>query len=135
MDDITSLLVAHLDEVHAPIPIYREQKKGGFQEPSFFVQRVSLGVTPRIFEQQARDYRFTIVYFPAPDRRNEDMDKMAEWFASEFTRLPFGHFKDREIVPNEEELHYSFTLSVTVARVQDDTMMNELDVQGGLKNG
>ena len=135
MDDITGLLVTYLDVAHKPIPIYRENQKGAFSEPSFFVQRVSLGVTPRLFNHQDRSYRFNVVYFPNPERPNEDMDLMAEWFASDFGKLPFAHFTERELVRNENELHFSFTLSVAVGIEEAADYLKELAIQRGLKRG
>ncbi|MGX7196732.1 phage tail terminator family protein [Enterococcus olivae] len=137
MRDITSLIIQQLEKAHdGKIEVYREEQEGGFSEPSFFVQRLSLGITPRPFDQQDRLYRFHIVYFPEPERPKEDMDLMAEWLAENMQVLDtVGALTERElqVLEGEKELHYSFVVNFVARAEETEVFLENLTAEGGLK--
>lgn len=136
MRDITSLIVQKLDAAHEEIPVYREEMKGGFSEPSFFVQRISMNVDSRPFNQQDRLYRYHIIYFPDPVRPKENMDNMAEWLAENMQVLEtVGSLISREIQPLENELHFVFAIKFNARAEETANYMGELEIEGGLKRG
>lgn len=136
MRDMTSLIVQQLDAAHKDIPVYREDMKGGFSEPSFFVQRISLNVDPRPFEQQDRLYRYQIVYFPNPNRPKESLDLMAEWFAENFQVLEsVGSLTSRELQVLDEELHFTFVLKVIARADESADLLGSMEIDRRVKRG
>ncbi len=137
--DITELIANQLNSLFPDIDIYRENIEGEFKEPSFFIQRISLALSPRLFEIQKRNYSYHIVYFPKLTKTGtpskEDMDAMAEKLAIDFQKIDgLIRLTDREITPSDDDtLHFSFSVEIHVKPEQVDSFNQNLETNTGIK--
>ena len=65
--DIIGRIGQQLKKLFPDTVIYRKNQKGGFQEPSFFVSKITTTRVPELFGRQKRTYQYQLVYFPNPD--------------------------------------------------------------------
>lgn len=134
--EITEKIANELNRLVPNIPIYRENQRGGFKEPAFFVEKISTAITPNFFGIQVRDNHYQLVYFPDPDKPNENMDAMEEVLADNFVQLSeFAAIHDRNFDRSDGTLLMTFLVSVRAVPVDNVAKQQTLDYQGGLKNG
>lgn len=95
--NIIDQIGAVLQSLFPDLPIYKEDQKGGFKEPSFFVSSISTGTKPELFDRQKRTYSYQLVYFPTLDKPKADMERMQDFLLDNFTMLPqFATIRNRE---------------------------------------
>lgn len=134
--NITKLIAKQLVQLMPGMPIYREQQRGGFQEPSFFIEKLPTNIMPNFFGIQVRDNHYQLVYFPDPKKPNEDMETMEDFLADNFVQLDnFATVIDRNFDHSDGTLLMTFTVSFRAVPVDDGTKQAKVDYQGGLKNG
>lgn len=141
---ITKAIADKLNSIFPHIPIYIENidyETDDLKEPSFFIQRVSMSIVPRLFEIQKRIYRYHIVYFPKSNSSREDLEDISEQLAWEIQEIDnIARMSDRNIEILESaapflELHFSFSLEVHFMATEGSRFNNDLDYKGGLKDG
>jgi len=154
MEDVTALVVQTLQRQLPNIPVYTENMDGGgFSEPSFFVSRVSLTVTPELSGFSMHAYRFDIAYFPDPAQPNNDMDDMTAWLTEHFRTIDqpaqvshpvedvtvrptaYARVREQEYSVVDGVLHLTFRLSFRVVKYEDmnqPTFSGDLDYTGGI---
>lgn len=134
--DITVRIKDKLAELFPDRKIYSENISGNFKDGTFFIQRTKLIPTPKLFGMQKQVYSLQIVYFPLEEDRRGDMDNVAEKLARDFKVLDgVAHLTNREFVPLDDELHFSFDLEVHILPDEVDKFTDDLDFIGGIKNG
>ena len=137
MEDITSLVVQTIHNQLPDIPVYRENMKTAFSEPSFFVSRINAvqNGEPNGFDM--RTYSFDVAYFPNPQRPNEDIDNMAEWLMANLKVIQpnYAHAINQEFNVTDGVLHYSFSVRDRVHEEYGPSFSDSVDYTGGLKNG
>ncbi len=63
------------DEIARIFPkatIYTENQADGFNEPSFFIEKIDTSSAPEMFDRQYRKYAYQVIYFPNPDYPKTD---------------------------------------------------------------
>lgn len=134
--EITEKIATELNRLLPDIPVYRENQRGGFKEPSFFVEKIKTAITPNFFGIQVRDNHYQLVYFPNPDKPNEDMDTMEEFLTDNFKQLSdFATLRDRNFDRSDSTLLMTFLVSFRAVPADDGNKQQTLDYQGGLKDG
>lgn len=141
--NITQRIADKLDSLFPDIPIHVENinydKDGDLIEPSFFIQRVNMTISPQLFDVQKRIYRYHIVYFPPHEATREDLGTMAEqlaWEVQQIDNVARLFERDLEVLESDPpflELHFSFALEVHVISTDGERFDNNLDIKGGLK--
>lgn len=135
MENVTRLVGETLAQYWPDITIYSEQQEDGFIEPSFFVHRINLAISPEFTGYQKRRYAFQVVYFPGADNINAKLDQMAEALAGIKVIAGFAHLSDVEIKPGDNVLLWDFNLNIRAKPVTTPTLQKQLDYTGGLENG
>ncbi|WP_363472769.1 DUF6838 family protein [Companilactobacillus musae] len=136
-ESIVELIGNELAELYPNIQINRENRKGGFEEPSFFVQKVDTGVKPELFDIQNRKYAYQIVYFPKIDRPNEDMESVEEVLADNFTDLKdYATFRNRNFKQSDDNtLQMTFEVWIRAHKVDNTPKQENMKFKGGIANG
>ncbi|WP_053072727.1 phage tail terminator family protein [Lactiplantibacillus herbarum] len=133
--NISERIAMELAKLSPDIPIYREQQRGGFQEPSFFVNKITSHINPNLFGIQFRDNHFEVIYFPNIDKPNEDMDLMEEQLSDNFKQLEdFATVSDIDFERSDSTLIMTFRVSFRAVPVDKGTKQQAIDYQGGLKH-
>lgn len=137
MDDVTSLVIQTLHNKLPDIPVYRENMRTAFSEPSFFVSRISSTQQGETFGFAMRMYAFDVAYFPNPKRPNEDMDNMAEWLMANLKVIEpnYAHVINQAINVTDGVLHYTFNARARVHEDYEDRFTEPLNYKGELKHG
>lgn len=116
------------------VPIYRENQKGGFKEPSFFVSAINTGVKPELFARQKRTHSYQVVYFPKLDKPKADIESMQETLLDNFTVLDgFAHLRNRNFDEVDSTLVVTFDVVLWAAPVDDGTKLQTMKQQGRVK--
>lgn len=126
--------IGQLLAVIAPgLPIYRENQKGGFKEPSFYVSAIGTRSKPELFARQKRTHGYQVVYFPNPDKPNHDMEAIEQLLLSHFLTLPeFAHIRDRDFERVDGTLTVAFNIVLWAQPVEDDTKLQSMEYYGGI---
>lgn len=133
--NVVERIADELSKMFQDIPIYREQQRGGFQEPSFFIEKITNRIKPNLFGIQTRDNHYQLVYFPNPDSPSEDMGSMEELLANNFQQLSeFATLRDRSFDYGDGTLLMTFTVSYRAVPVDTTVKQQSMDYQGGLKS-
>ncbi|WP_461244460.1 phage tail terminator family protein [Secundilactobacillus muriivasis] len=123
--NIIDQIGAVLQSLFPDLPIYKEDQKGGFKEPSFFVSSIGTGATPELFERQKRTYSYQLVYFPTLDKPKADMERMQDLLLDNFTVLPeFATIRNREFQVVDGALTGTFDVVIR-AYPKDNTPKQE----------
>lgn len=134
--DIVKMIADELVHLRPDLPVYRENQRGGFQEPSFFVNKITTQIKPNLFGIQARDNHYQVVYFPLATKPNTDMDAMEELLKNNFNRLnSFAYVRDLEFSHSDGALLMMFRVSYRAIPADEGVKQQTIDYQGGLKNG
>lgn len=67
------------DEIARIFPsavIYTENQADGFEEPSFFIEKIGTSASSELFDRQMRKQSYQVVYFPNPDNPKTDMERV-----------------------------------------------------------
>lgn len=117
-------------------PIYRNDQRGGFQEPSFFIEKITNKITPNLFGIQVRDNHYQLVYFPDPDKPSEDMEATEELLTDNFKQLSgFATLRNRNFEYSDGTLLMTFEITFRAIPDEMETKQQVMDYKGGLKRG
>lgn len=110
--------------------IYAENQADGFQEPSFYVQKVLTSATHELAGYQAKTDSYQIIFFAGDDNPNQKMIDVEEQLVASFDYV--GHYLavNRSFTPNatERTLDFQFDLKGRVFSVDDGEKMKRLTV-------
>ena len=105
------------DEIARLFPeatIYTENQVDGFQEPSFFIEKIDTSSAPEMFDRQYRKYTYQVIYFPDPDYPKTDMERVEDYLLSGLLEL-----KD-----------YAPLRHIQVTQQEDNTLIYQFEVWG-----
>lgn len=113
------------------VPIYRENQKGGFKEPSFFVSSINTDVKPELFERQKRTYSYQAVYFPKLKQTKSDMEAMQETLLDHFTVLnEFAYIRNRTFNEVDNTLTMTFNVVLWAKPVEVGPKLKTMEYHG-----
>ena len=105
------------DEIARLFPdatIYMENQSDGFNEPSFFIEKINTSSASELFDRQYRKYAYQVIYFPDPDHPKTDMERMEDYLLSGLLEL-----KD-----------YAPLRHIQVTQQEDNTLIYQFEVWG-----
>lgn len=135
MDSIVSLIAKELKKIYPDITIYRNNQKGGFKEPSFFVHKIGTSASPNLFEIQNRTYSYQIVYFPPTENVAQDLESVESRLLDDLTVLAdFATLRNRQFkTTDENNLLITFDVSFRAYRKSDEEKQEKMMFDGGTK--
>ena len=103
------------DEIARLFPdatIYTENQSDGFNEPSFFIEKINTSSASELFERQARKYAYQVVYFPDPDNPKTDMERMEDYLLIGLLELKdYAPLRNKKFIQQEDNtLVYQFEI-------------------------
>ncbi|WP_279080900.1 phage tail terminator family protein [Lactobacillus apis] len=103
------------DEIARLFPdatIYTENQSDGFNEPSFFIEKIDTSSASELFERQARKYAYQVVYFPNPDNPKTDMERMEDYLLIGLLELKdYAPLRNKKFIQQEDNtLVYQFEI-------------------------
>jgi len=136
-ESIVELIGNELVGLFPNVQINRENREGGFEEPSFFVQKVDTGVKPELFNIQNRKYTYQVVYFPKIDRPKEDMESVEEFLLDNFTELKdYATLHNRDFKQSDDNtLQMTFEVWIRAHEVDNTPKQENVKFKGGIANG
>ena len=136
MKSIVELIGNELHRLFPDVQINRENREGGFEEPSFFVEKVDTGVKPELFNVQNRKYSYQIVYFPEVKRPKEDMEIMEETLLDKFINLSdYATLRNREFNQSDDNtLQMTFEVWIRAYKPDDTPKQAQMKFYGGIAN-
>ena len=105
------------DEIARLFPdatIYMENQSDGFNEPSFFIEKINTSSASELFDRQYRKYAYQVICFPDPDHPKTDMERMEDYLLSGLLEL-----KD-----------YAPLRHIQVTQQEDNTLIYQFEVWG-----
>ena len=127
------------DEIARLFPdatIYTENQSDGFQEPSFFIEKIDTSSAPEMFDRQSRKYAYQVVYFPDPDNPKTDMERMEDYLLSGLLELKdYAPLRNKKIIQQEDNtLIYQFEVwGRFYPDKKDEIKLNKEEVKGQIK--
>lgn len=136
MKSIVELIGNELHRLFPDVQINRENREGGFEEPSFFVEKVDTGVKPELFNVQNRKYSYQIVYFPEVKRPKEDMEIVEETLLDKFINLSdYATLRNREFNQSDDNtLQMTFEVWIRAYKPDDTPKQAQMKFYGGIAN-
>lgn len=136
-ESIIELIGNELSGLFPDVQINRENREGGFEEPSFFVEKVDTSVRPELFDIQNRKYAYQIVYFPRIKRPKEDMESVEEILLDNFTELKdFATIRKREFKQSDDNtLQMTFEVWIRAYKVVNTPKQEHMKFKGGIADG
>ena len=136
-ESIVELIGNELFELFPEVQINRENREGGFEEPSFFVEKIETSVQPELFDIQNRKYAYQVVYFPEVKRSKEDIEKVEEILLDNFTRLAdYAMIRNREFKQSDDNtLQMTFEVWIRAYKVDNTPKQRQMKFKGGIANG
>ena len=136
MKSIVELIGNELHRLFPDVQINRENREGGFEEPSFFVEKVDTGVKPELFNVQNRKYSYQIVYFPEVKRPKEDMEIVEEILLDKFINLSdYATLRNREFNQSDDNtLQMTFEVWIRAYKPDDTPKQAQMKFYGGIAN-
>ena len=105
------------DEIARLFPdatIYTENQSDGFQEPSFFIEKIDTSSVPELFDRQYRKYAYQVIYFPNPKNPKTDMERVEDYLLTGLLEL-----KD-----------YAPLRHIQVTQQEDNTLVYQFEIWG-----
>ena len=127
------------DEIARLFPdatIYTENQSDGFNEPSFFIEKINTSSASELFERQARKYAYQVVYFPNPDNPKTDMEVMEDYLLSGLLELKdYAPLRNKKIIQQEDNtLIYQFEVwGRFFPDKKDEIKLQNQEVKGQIK--
>ena len=117
------------------VTIYTENQADGFNEPSFFIEKVDTSSSPEMFDRQYRKYAYQVIYFPDPDHPKTDMEQVEDYLLSGLLELKdFAPLRHIQVTQQEDNtLIYQFEVWVRFYPEKDEIKFNNEEVKGRLK--
>ena len=116
--------------------IYPENQADGFEEPSFFIEKISSSASSELFDRQMRKQSYQVVYFPNPDNPKTDMERVEDYLLSGLLELKdYAPLRHIEVVQQEDNtLIYKFEVwGRFYPDKKDEIKLQNTDVKGQIK--
>ena len=115
--------------------IYAENQANGFQEPSFYVNKVLTSTTHELAGYQAKTDSYQIIFFAGDDNPNQKMIDVEEQLVASFDYVGSYLAVNRRFTPNaaERTLDFQFDLKGRVYNADDGEKMKRLTVNESRK--
>ncbi|RHW49719.1 hypothetical protein DS831_06035 [Bombilactobacillus bombi] len=128
---IIELIGNQLSKLFPTVPIYRENQREGFKEPSFFVEKITSKIQPGMFDIQLRKYSYQIIYFPDPQQPKTDMEIVEETLLDSFVDLiDFATIRNREFNQSEDNtLQFTFEVWIRVHKFDSTIKQQRIDIK------
>ncbi|WP_334328440.1 phage tail terminator family protein [Companilactobacillus sp. HBUAS59699] len=129
---IIDLIGNELSKLFPNIPIYRENQKGGFKEPSFFVEKIITNVNPELFDIQSRSYSYQLVYFPKLDEPKTDIEIVEEILLDNFTQLTdYAVIRNRDFKQSDDNtLLLTFNIQIRAHKIDVSAKQQNMKFKG-----
>lgn len=127
------------DEITRIFPnaiINTENQSDGFEEPSFFIEKISSSASSELFDRQMRKQSYQVVYFPNPDNPKTDMERVEDYLLSGLLELKdYAPLRHIEVVQQEDNtLIYKFEVwGRFYPDKKDEIKLQNTDVKGQIK--
>lgn len=127
------------DEIARLFPdatIYMENQSDGFNEPSFFIEKIDTDLDSELFERQARKYAYQVVYFPNPDNPKTDMERVEDYLLGGLLELKdYAPLRHVHVTQQEDNtLIYQFEVwGRFYPDKKDEIKLNKEEVKGQIK--
>lgn len=127
------------DEIAQLFPgatIYTENQSDGFNEPSFFVEKIDTDLDSEMFDRQYRKYAYQVIYFPDPDHPKTDMEVMEDYLLSGLLELKdYAPLRHIHVTQQEDNtLIYQFEIwGRFYPDKKDEIKLNKEEVKGNIK--
>lgn len=133
-------IIEHIaDELARLFPnavIYTENQADGFEEPSFFIEKISSSASSELFNRQMRKQSYQVVYFPNPDNPKTDMERVEDYLLSGLLELKdYAPLRHIEVIQQEDNtLIYKFEVwGRFYPDKKDDIKLQNSEVKGRIK--
>lgn len=115
--------------------IYTENQADGFNEPSFFIEKIDTSSAPEMFDRQYRKYAYQVIYFPNPKHPKTDMERVEDYLLSGLFELKdFAPLRHIQVTQQEDNtLIYQFEVWARFYPEKDKIKFNNEQVKGRLK--
>ncbi|MCT6821263.1 MAG: hypothetical protein M3Z86_03580 [Lactobacillus panisapium] len=115
--------------------IYTENQADGFQEPSFFIEKIDTTSAPEMFDRQYRKYAYQVIYFPNFDNPKMDMERVEDYLLSGLLELKdFAPLRHIQVTQQEDNtLIYQFEVWARFYPEKDEIKFNQEEVKGHIK--
>lgn len=127
------------DEIARIFPnatIYTENQPDGFSEPSFFIEKIGTSASRELFNRQARNQTYQVIYFPNPDNPKTDMERVEDCLLSGLLELKdYAPLRHIEVIQQEDNtLIYKFEVwGRFYPDKKDDIKLQNSEVKGNIK--
>ena len=127
------------DEIAQLFPdatIYTENQSDGFNEPSFFIEKIDTDLDSEMFDRQYRKYAYQVIYFPDPDHPKTDMEVMEDYLLSGLLELKdYAPLRNKKIIQQEDNtLIYQFEVwGRFYPDKKDEIKLQNQEVKGQIK--
>lgn len=120
----------------ADTTIYTENQDNNFNEPCFYICKVSTTAGPRLCGHQRRVYTYQVIYFTNSRQANADLDRVEKLLLDNFDKLPeFAYIRNREFNTDytEKTLSLVFEITINAHKLVDETMLGEVKTNAETK--
>lgn len=126
------------DEIARLFPdatIYTENQSDGFEEPSFFIEKIDTSSTAEQFDRQLRKYAYQVVYFPNPENPKMDMERMEDYLLSGLLELRnYAPLRNKKLIQQKDNtLVYQFEIWGRYYPEKDEIKLQNQEVKGQIK--
>lgn len=116
--------------------IYAESQADGFQEPSFFIEKIGTSASSELFDRQMRKQTYQVIYFPNPENPKTDMERVEDYLLSGLLELKnYAPLRHIEVTQQEDNtLIYKFEIwGRFYPDKKDEIKLQNTDVKGQIK--
>ena len=136
IDNIKDKIAEKLAIICPETPIYKNNQKMGFKEPSFFIVKIGTEVKPEWMNYQFRKYSYQLIYFPDPEDINSDIEAKESILLDTFTELnEFAKIRNREFKVSDDTLQVIFEIWLRAKPVDHTPKQAHMKFKGGITDG
>ncbi|RMC48904.1 DUF6838 family protein [Lactobacillus sp. ESL0228] len=126
------------DEIARIFPnavIYTENQADGFNEPSFFIEKIGTSASSELFDRQMRKQSYQVIYFPDPTSPKTDMERVEDYLLSGLLELKdYAPLRHKEMTQQEDNtLVYQFEVWGRFYPEKDEIKLQNEEVKGSFK--
>lgn len=133
---IIERIADELARIFSNAVIYTENQADGFQEPSFFIEKIGTSASSELFDRRMRKQTYQVIYFPSPENPKTDMERVEDYLLSEFLELKnYAPLRHIEVTQQEDNtLIYKFEIwGRFYPDKKDEIKLQNTDVKGQIK--
>lgn len=138
-DVINGITDAIYKEFGDEYEIYKEKILQGMQKPCFLVRCITPKKEVFLGERHQESYRCAIHYFPHTKKPLEEIndvtEQLIECLGGIYITGDFVLGMDMEAVEEDHVLHFYVSYRFFTYTKREDTMMEQIKMKGGIKNG